>query len=271
MNLTEAITFTSSVRNAWKPDAKGYKTAMINAQHCVDVLGDVDVSTIDAMSFISIQECLTAEGKTPATVNRITSALSTVLTVMVQFNFIIGKPGFSNLKEPRGRTNFYSDEEIDNLITAAASLGGEIQDVILFASKTGARRGEIEDLKWNDVDFTKGELTFRDCKNGDDRVLPLAGSLLELMERLYKDRVSDDVFTLEGWQMLYYLRKCQKLAGVDETKCFHDLRHSVATRLWAKGANLIQVMELLGHKSASVSLRYSHADKEQKAQALALL
>ena len=271
MNLTEAIQFTTTVRNAWKPDAKGYKTAMINAQHCVDVLGDVDVSTIDAMSFISIQECLTAEGKSPATLNRITSALSTVLTVMLQFNYITHKPGFSNLKEPRGRTNFYSDEEIDNLITASGSLGNEIQDVILFASRTGARRGEIEQLKWSDVDFTKGEMTFLDTKNGDNRVLPLGGSLLELMKRLHKDRVNDDVFTLEGWQMLYQLRKAQKIAGVDQTKCFHTLRHSTASNLWKKGANLVQVMSVLGHRNAATSIRYSHADMDEKSKALALL
>lgn len=271
MLLKDAIEFTCSVRNAWKPDAKGHKVAMINSNHCVDVLGNVDVSEIDAMSFINIQDCLTAEGKSPATVNRITSALSTILTVMKQFNYIKDKPGFSNLKEPRGRTNFYSDEEIDSLISAAGLLGGEIQDVIFFASKTGARRGEIEDLKWTEVDFTKCELTFLDTKNGDNRILPLAGSLLELMVRLHKDRVSDDVFTLEGWQMLVELRKCQKLAGVDETKCFHTLRHSTASNLWKKGANLVQVMSVLGHRNAATSIRYSHADMNEKSKALALL
>jgi integrase len=191
--------------------------------------------------------------------------------VMKQFNYIKDRPGFSQLKEPRGRKNFYSDEEIESLITASESLGGEIQDVILFASKTGARRGEIESLKWSEVDFTKGELTFLDTKNGDDRVLPLVGSLLDLMETLHRDRVSEDVFTLDGPQMLYYLRKAQKLAGVDETKCFHTLRHSTASNLWKKGANLVQVMSVLGHRNAATSIRYSHADMDEKGKALALL
>ena len=271
MLLKEAIEFTCSVRKSWMPDSKGSKTALINANHCVDVLGNVDVSTVDAMSFINIQECLTAEGKTPATVNRITSALSTILTVMVQHKIIKDKPGFSQLREPRGKQVFYSDEEMGRMLITAESLGGEIKDVLLFASKTGARRGEIEDLKWNDINFTEGELTFRDCKNGDDRVLPLGGELLELIERLHRDRVSEDVFNITGEQMLSGLRKVQKLSGVSSEKSFHSIRHTCATNLWRGGANLIQVKEILGHRSAATSIRYSHADMNEKAKGLALL
>lgn len=271
MLLKQAIEFTCSVRKSWMPDSKGSKTALINAKHCVDVLGNVDVSEIDAMSFINIQECLTAEGKTPATVNRITSALSTILTVMVQHKIIKDKPGFSQLKEPRGRQVFYSDEEMERMLIAADTVGGEIKDVLLFASKCGARRGEIENLKWDEIDFTKNELTFRETKNGDDRVLPLGGELLELVERLHRDRVSENVFNINGPQMLAELRKVQKLSGVSSEKSFHSIRHTCATNLWAKGANLIQVKEILGHRNAATSVRYSHADMKEKAKGLALL
>lgn len=271
MNLTEAIEFTTTVRNAWKPDAKGYKTAMINAQHSVDVLGDVDVSTIDAMSFINIQECLTAEGKSPSTVNRITSALSTVLTVMMQFNYITHKPGFSNLREPKGKNVYYTEDELQKLLDVAEGVGGEIKDIILFASKTGARRGEIEDLTWDDVDFTEGTLTFVDTKTNEDRILPLVGSLRVLVEHLYHNRTCDSVFSYNGAKMLNQLRKCQKLSGVDTTKCFHSLRHTACSNLWKAGANLVQIMDTLGHSQSATTLRYSHAGMDGKAEALALL
>ena len=94
---------------------------------------------------------------------------------------------------------------------------------------------------------------------------------IEHHERLHQERTGDDVFTLEGWQMLYQLRKAQKIAGVDETKCFHTLRHSTASNLWKKGANLVQVMSVLGHRNAATSIRYSHADMDEKGKALALL
>ena len=271
MKLTEAIEFTTQVRRAWKPTAKGYKTAMINIKHCVDVLGDVEVDTIDAMSFIGIQECLTAEGKTPATVNRITSALSTVLTVMKQFNYITDKPGFSNLKEPRGKQVFYTDVEVEQMIDASDSVGGEIKDIILFASKTGARRGEIEDLQWSDVDLSKGELVFLDTKTGEDRVLPLVGSLRVLVERLHSERTGSSVFDYDGAKILRELRKVQKIAGVSEEKNFHTLRHTATSNLWKKGANLVQIMDTLGHRQSATTLRYSHAGLEGKAEALALL
>jgi len=271
MKLTEAIEFTTQVRRAWKPTAKGYKTAMINSKHCVEVLGDVDVDKIDAMSFINIQECLTAEGKTPGTVNRITSALSTVLTVMKQFNHITHKPGFSNLKEPRGKDVFYTDEEVEQMLLASDVVGGEIKDIILFASKTGARRGEIEDLQWSDVNLSKGDLTFIDTKTGEDRILPLVGSLRDLVERLHSERTGESVFDYNGAKILYELRKVQRIARVSEEKCFHTLRHTATSNLWKKGANLVQIMDTLGHRQSATTLRYSHAGLEGKAEALALL
>lgn len=271
MKLTEAIEFTTTVRRAWKPDGKSYKTLMINIRRCVEILGDVDVEEIDAMSFIHIQEFLTRLGKKPATVNRSTSALSTVLTVMTQFNYLTHKPGFSHLKESKGKTEYYSDEEMNRLLSACDKVGGEIKDIIHFASKTGARRGEIEDLQWDDVDLSKGELTFIDTKAGEDRVLPLVGALRVLLERLHNERIGDSVFTYNGPKMLTELRKVQKLAGVSQDKCFHTLRHTAASNLWKRGANLVQIMDTLGHRQSATTLRYSHAGIEGKAEALALL
>lgn len=269
MKLTEAVQFTSSVRTAWKPDAKGYKTAMINSRHCVDILGDVDVKDINAMSFVDIQNCLKAEGKSPATINRVTSALSTILSTLVQFQHLENKPSVPNLREPRGRTEFYSEEEVDRLLSSST---GEIHDIILFASKTGARLGEILNLKWESVRFSEGSLVFVDTKTHDDRTIPITDSLRCLLERLYDERTDNGtVFKMDGDKCLRELRKVQDKCGVSKDKGLHTFRHTAATKLWEKGANLVQIMDTLGHKNSATTLRYSHASMEGKTKALNLL
>ena len=55
------------------------------------------------------------------------------------------------------------------------------------------------------------------------------------------------------------------------TQIFHTFRHTTATMLFAKGAELPVVMEVLGHSSAKTTMRYSHATKQGMAKALATL
>lgn len=65
-------------------------------------------------------------------------------------------------------------------------------------------------------------------------------------------------------------RMVLKLANVKNFR-FHDLRHTVATRLVEKGVPLPVVQEILGHAKIETTMRYTHVIPSQKVIAINLL
>ena len=64
-------------------------------------------------------------------------------------------------------------------LLAASSLW--LQEIIRFALNTGMRQGEILNLQWQDVDFTRGTLIVMKSKNGTRRTIPLNSTVYELL------------------------------------------------------------------------------------------
>ena len=161
------------------------------------------------------------------------------------------------------------------ILTAAKSMDGDSSqtfDLFFLAAKTGARQGELLKLTWDAIDFDANELTYFDTKNGDDRVLPMTPDLRGLLKRKHRERTDDGkLFTMHPHTALKRLRKIQSLLGISTKKCFHTFRHTAATHMFANGAALPEVQEVLGHRNAATTMRYSHATNEGKKRALALL
>ena len=100
-----------------------------------------------------------------------------------------------------------------------------------MALLTGARQGEICELKWDHVDFEGGLLFFMNTKNKTHRVLPLSEEMLVVFKKrrlnsffagsewVFPDKVGDGPITVK-----YRFRKRVKKAGIEDFR-FHDLRH----------------------------------------------
>jgi len=277
MNLTEAIDWIAMTRAGWKPDAKGSVTALTNSRHCLEVLGNVDVESISATSFTTLQSTFKNQGYKNGTINRKCRALATILNTLSRHELLNRKvPYYEELPEPRKKVVYYTDTEVELILSQCPNVdnGELVANAIKFACLTGARKGEILKLTWSDIYWDQEELVLRDTKNkGEDRWLPITQDLLLLLTQMYEQRVNDDVlFDLHPDALLRRLKKAQKLAGLDSTvKNFHSFRHTSATNMFANGAELPVVMEVLGHTNARTTMRYSHATKEGMKKALATL
>lgn len=209
-----------------------------------------------------------------ATVNRYQAALSAALTWAMRRRMT--PKGWQNpcklieLKAERNEiVRFLSDSERTALLAACKqSKWPRLYMLVLLGLTTGARRGELEALRWGHVDFERAEATVHRSKNGDKKVLPLVPAVVEEM-RLFAGGPNTLLFPSRRRPDVAYnfdpsWDKALKLAGIKQFR-FHDLRHSCASYLAQAGAPLLQIAEVLGHRQLSVTRRYSHLTTQHKA------
>lgn len=272
MNLSEAIEFTFKYRPQWI-NGKG-QTNRINTAHGLRLLGDVDVSTIKPMHFTRLQQDLLAEGKAPATANRICAAIHTVLTELHLNDLLPVVPTYRRLKEPPSQRGYFTRDEVDLLIENAPRIkphGSLLQDSIRFSVMTGCRQGELLDLTWDDVDLDERTIKFSETKNGTDHLITITDALLPLMERMYRERVDDLVFG--GWrdkdELLRRFKQLKKLCRLPvDKRVWHSLRHTTGTWMVEAGVPIRSVMSVLNHKSIETTLRYAKGTQSAIADAM---
>ena len=126
---------------------------------------------------------------------------------------------------------------------------------------TGARKGEIQGLLWEEVDVNGGYLKLADSKTGQ-KSIPLNAGALQVLNRLEAVAGSRYVFPAfkgnghyEGTPKVW--GRIRQLAGLEDVR-LHDLRHSFASIAVAGGASLPIIGALLGHAHSATTQRYAH-------------
>lgn len=149
----------------------------------------------------------------------------------------------------------------------------------LFYS-TGIRLSELIGIKISDIDFARKTLKVQG-KGKKQRILPLGSKAIEALERyLHEERVvrrlesrAAPLFVTDRGEPMYpvavyrIVRKYLDRVSEAEKKSPHVLRHSFATHLLNRGADLAAVRELLGHESLSTTQIYTHVSTERMKKA----
>jgi len=217
--------------------------------------------------------------RTGATVNRYLATLSKLFTVaMKEWRLCDRNPvsDISKKKENRGRVRFLDDAEREALLDACSkSAWPLLYALIVLAISTGARRGELVNLKWDDIDLKANRATVHETKNGDRRVLPLVGKALEAIRelKLKNSARSDYVFAqpsgfpgpYEHFDAHWYA--ALEAASIKDMR-FHDLRHTTASYLAQQGASLLEIADTLGHRTMQMVKRYAHLAQSHKVSAI---
>ncbi len=143
--------------------------------------------------------------------------------------------------------------------------------MIRLLALTGARKGEIANLRWSEVDAEHSYLRLSDSKTGQ-KVIALGAPALEVLVALPRGDEGAFVFPaavggshFQGTEKVW--RKVRVRAGFPELR-LHDLRHSFASMGLASGDALPVIGALLGHSDVKTTSRYAHlADDPVKAAA----
>lgn len=213
--------------------------------------------------------------RSPAIINRYLAVLSHAFTVaMKEWGWVESNPllKVTKMKEPRGRIRFLSDDERDRLLAACkASESPDLYTAVIIALSTGARAQEVLGLRWGKVDLNRKVATLHETKNGEVRVLSLAGQALDLLRERAKVRRLDTDLVFPGRRkpdkpvdLRTPFETALKTAGITDFH-WHDLRHTTASYLAMNGASLAEIAEVLGHKTLSMVKRYSHLSEAHTA------
>src|SRR5215472_963638 len=176
----------------------------------------------------------------------------------------------------RKRERMLSPVELARLGDALAAYPGSLYAVaaVKLLVFTGARLGEVLALRWEWIDFERGEARLPDSKTGAKtlHVPPPALTVLAALPRL--DGNPHVIAGQKAGAAMVNLEKpwraIRGAAGLDDVR-LHDLRHAFASVAASSGMGLPIIGKMLGHTQAATTARYAHlASDPVKAAAAAV-
>ena len=216
-------------------------------------------------------------GWQPATVNRYRALISLVYRLGIQNGKVKENPArlVKHRRENNARVRWLSPEEEVRLRAYLEATGPQFIPELDLALHTGMRLGEMFSLTWEGVNLGRKVLTIPRSKNGETRHVPLNSAAISALEALRTrgDGTGNVIRNLNGEPLAgsrYWFEPALKKAKIYRFS-WHCLRHTFASRLVMAGVDIRTVQELMGHKSISMTVRYSHLAPKHTLAAVELL
>lgn len=272
-SIAETTTLTELIERYLEevaPTKKSEADIRVRGKLLKNKLGDQVLAAITPLTVKEFREerLDTVKGDT---VRKEMSLLSRILKLAQQEWDIYlprGNPVDSVAMPPKGKGRDRRLElgEEKALLEAAKDYGGFIEDIIILALETGARRGELASLQWVNINFNKCTVILRDTKNTDDREIPLSSRAIEVIKRQPR-HITGLVFPIRGDSITKAFGRVCKSAEITGLR-FHDLRHEATSRFFEKGFETMEVSAITGHKDLAMLKRYTHLRAEDLAKRL---
>jgi integrase len=207
-----------------------------------------------------IESFLTEHAKAAATRNRFRSAFSLVFRLATINGKVTSNPvaQVHRKVENNARERFLSPAEEARLRAVIREHFPEHEPEFDIALYAGLRASEMYGLDWANIDLFRGIITIVRSKHGQKRHVQLNDSARRAFVALAQRQPQMQGPIFPGWRLYQkWFPKACRLAGVERFR-WHDLRHTFGSRLVQRGVPLRHVMLLMGHKSLTTTLRYSH-------------
>lgn len=182
--------------------------------------------------------------------------------------------GVKPLKVDNKIERYLSDADMARLVAAVRSSPNPmLQHIVGYLIFTGARKREVLDARWADIDFATKLWRIPKTKAGKPRHVPLSGEALALLaqvQQLHQKHfglgnpyIFPNLDTGKPFRSVFYSwHTARTQAGLPEFR-MHDLRHSFASFLVNAGRSLYEVQLLLGHADIRTTSRYAHLDQKR--------
>jgi integrase len=264
----------------WFNGRKSFETERIHLSAIAAHFGRKTISDItehDVVTFRNARQATPTKNgtpRTPAAVNREISVLKRLLGKAVAWGMTRTNvaSGIKPLKEPKGRLRYLEVEEAGRLLQEAArSENPHLYPILLTALETGMRRGEIMQLRRNDLDMKTGRIYIPDTIIGEPRHAPASTKLMAVLSKIPPHPETEVIFAGKDGEPFHDVRTsfenaCRR-AGVRDFH-FHDLRHTFVTHMIDAGIELYVIGKIIGHTNATMTERYGHLVKGRDKEAV---
>jgi len=277
MPFTSFLDYLSLEKNYSKHTLIAYHKDLLGFREFA--LSEFDFSEVNSVSYAIIRSWivkLVGDGVSNRTINRKISSLRTYYKFLLKIGDIEVSPLVKHkvLKTAKKLQVPFSEKEIEDVLEILKEedsfLGLRNKLIVELFYSTGMRRGELVNLKLNDISDSQKTIKVLGKRN-KERIIPLLPSALNTIASYIDYRKS-----LSSIKDVHYLLLTEKGAKVYETLVYrvinnyfskasekvkkspHILRHSFATHLLNEGADIKSVKELLGHSSLASTQIYAN-------------
>jgi integrase len=265
---------------------KDYHGQVQRVDYWCKAFGDRIMTDIDIFDLREHVDEMIDSGERASTINRKKAVLSSVYKFALSRGYVDENIVRSVIvdDDTKRRDRVLSDAERQGLIMACKkSHWDKLYLLVLMAMVTGARKGELMNLRWNDVNFKDCTGYLGDTKNGSSRELHFPPVVMAELKRFQEVGTSLIFPSSEKPDQPMDIRKAWakalKTANISdrdtfnadgsikqEKFTFHCLRHGFCSALSDSGKEINQIAKLAGHKSIQTTMRYIHQGREQKRQ-----
>ena len=258
------LPFIRSYKKSWKCDEGLLRT------HIEPVLGHLYLDQITKGHIVELFSSLTTK-LAPGSCNRILVMTRYLFNLALKWETagIKSNPtaGFPLIPDHNKRERYLSHEETQRLyVELVKSKNQMLKFIVPMLILTGARKREVLDAKWEDIDFLRNSWRIHTTKTGGARHIPLSEGATILLKRTPRLANSEWVFpnpnTGKPFENIFFSwDTARKNAQLQEVR-IHDLRHSFASFVVNAGRSLYDVQHLLGHTQVKTTQRYAHLSQD---------
>jgi tyrosine recombinase XerC len=264
-------------RNASPHTIASYKRDLLQLAQYLEERG-VSIKKVDNLSLRGFLTLLYERGEKKSTVGRKLAAIRSFFQYCVRKGWMEDNPAkvVSTPKQDKPVPSFLSEEEMEEFLDLPRTDKSlDLRDIammeLLYA--TGIRVSELVGINREDINFTERLIRIRG-KGKKERLVPFGSkakkslrAYLRVRSKINKGQVEEKPLflnyrgkklssrTVERTVDKYILRSAlrRKISP-------HSLRHSFASHLLSRGADLRVIQELLGHESLATTQKYTHLD-----------
>ena len=276
---TRFLRYLKNERNASELTIKSYREDLtILIEYLTDTLGACpspdSLTPLDLRSYVA---ALHEAGYAKSSVARRLASLRSFFRFAQREGLCDSNPAkpLRNPRRDRKLPHFLSGREVGKLLLAPPKtepMGLRDRAILETLYSAGLRVSELVGMNYEDIDLDEGYVRVRG-KGRRERLAPLGSHAVRAIKRwagaisklkfkkkpdpqaVFLNKFGGRLTTRSVGRML---EKYLKVTGLDQRTSPHTLRHSFATHLLERGADIRSVQELLGHKSLVTTQIYTH-------------